>query len=128
MAKSDADFTNTFRGLADGSARQAFAEPKAFDAWSATWQTRRARESADGAESPVVEGAQIALMRSSNPAVIPRNHRVEQAIQAAVAGDYEPFLTLQRVLSTPFDLAPEDQDFAKPPEPGEEVRETFCGT
>ncbi len=121
MAAEGADFTNTFRGLADGSARDQFVDRAAFDAWAAGWRERRGREAAD-------EAAQVALMNRSNPAVIPRNHRIEQAIQAAVSGDYEPFLKLNSVLARPHDLAPEDEPFARPPVPEEEVRQTFCGT
>ena len=121
MAGSGADFTNVFRGLADGTARDWVTDMAAFDAWAEGWQARRAQ---DGSTPEVQE----ALMRASNPAVIPRNHLVEAAIKSAVSGDYAPFFTLNRVLSTPFDLAPEDAAFAKPPEADEVVQATFCGT
>jgi uncharacterized protein YdiU (UPF0061 family) len=121
MAASGADFTNCFRGLADGTARNWVTDLAAFDAWAVGWQARRA---CDG--SPAED--QEALMRASNPAVIPRNHQLEAAIQAAVSGNYEPFFTLNRVLATPFDLSAEDADFAKPPTPDEIVQATFCGT
>src|SRR3954471_6886142 len=77
MAKNEADFTLTFRGLGDAaldsgndSVRRLFADPAAFDEWSARWRTRIADESQTPAERQ-------ALMRSVNPAFIPRNHRVE---------------------------------------------------
>ncbi len=89
--------------------------------WDARWNTRRAR---DGSASE----AQTRLMRATNPAVIARNHQVEAAINSSVSGDYAPFLKLNEVLSQPFDLAPENEGFTRPPEPGEEVRQTFCGT
>lgn len=121
MAKQGADFTNTFRTLGDDRVRAQFAEPAAFDAWAGAWVARRRREAGTAAE-------QAALMRRRNPAVIPRNHRVEEAIQGAISGDYSRFLNLDRVLSRPFDLAAEDTEYARPPKPDEEVTRTFCGT
>ncbi|MDJ0827139.1 MAG: YdiU family protein [Rhodobacter sp.] len=121
MATLGADFTNTFRGLADGTARDQFTDRAAFDTWAEDWHARRARDGADTAQ-------QEDLMRRSNPAIIPRNHRVEEAIQASVSGDYAPFLKLLDRLSHPFSLDPDDATFTRPPEPGEEVKQTFCGT
>ncbi len=121
MAAQEADFTNTFRGLADGTARDQFTNRAPFEAWEKTWRERRARESAD-------EAAQKALMNRTNPAVIPRNHQIEAVINAGVSGDYKPFFKLSAVLSKPFELAGEDRRFARPPEPNEVVPATFCGT
>jgi len=68
-------------------------------------------------------------MQANNPVVIPRNHRVEAAIDAAVQqGDFAPMETLLRVLSTPFDLKPEHAKYSNPPAPSERVHQTFCGT
>ena len=68
-------------------------------------------------------------MRRTNPAFIPRNHRVEEMIQAAVQrSDFAPFDTLLAVLARPFDDQPEHADLAKPPLPEERVQATFCGT
>ncbi|KMW57569.1 Selenoprotein O and cysteine-containing-like protein [Candidatus Rhodobacter oscarellae] len=116
MATLRVDFTNTFRGLSEGTARQQFSDPAAYDGWAEEWQARLAREPGDP----------IALMRATNPAVIPRNHRVEEAIQAATSEDYAPFFKLNAVLSKPFELS--EADYAKPPQPEEVVHQTFCGT
>ncbi len=113
MEAGQADFTNTFRALSEGRARDQFADPARFDAWEATW---RARDPDPG------------LMSRTNPAVIPRNHRVEEMISAAVEGDYDPFHEMMRVLSTPFDLAEADRAYARPPREEEVVAATFCGT
>ncbi len=121
MATQGADFTNTFRALSDGEARDQVTDRDAFDAWARDWEARRSRDPAEAA-------AQAALMRRTNPAVIPRNHRIEEAIKAAVSGDYTPFFTLHEVLSTPFALAPDRAAYARAPLPDEEVRATFCGT
>jgi uncharacterized protein YdiU (UPF0061 family) len=129
MAANGADFTRTFRALAslpeaagaDGPARDEFVDPTAFDAWAARWRSRLARE-------PGGWAARQALMRAANPALIPRNHRVEEAIRAAVAGDLGPFERLDRALSRPWEERPEDDDLRRPPAEGEAVRRTFCGT
>ncbi|QGX98233.1 YdiU family protein [Roseovarius faecimaris] len=117
MAENRADFTNTFRALGTDKARDQFLDPKAYDAWEADWQARIA-----GEDTPE------ARMQAANPAFIARNHRIEQMIQAAVAGDYAPMERLLDVLSRPFEARDEAADLARPPEPSEVVRATFCGT
>ena len=117
MAEGRADFTNTFRGLTNGTARDEFTDPAAFDAWAERWRARLDRESDPEA-----------VMRAANPSVIPRNHRIEQMIEAAVAGDFKPFERLIAVLSDPFTDDPQASDLRRPPEPAEIVRATFCGT
>ncbi|UUZ92727.1 hypothetical protein LJK87_46800 [Paenibacillus sp. P25] len=69
------------------------------------------------------------LMRSSNPAVIPRNHRVEEALDAAVKqGDYSVMERSLEVLSCPFAHSPEQAEYAAPPAPSARPYRTFCGT
>jgi uncharacterized protein YdiU (UPF0061 family) len=131
MEAGRADFTNTFRGLsdladapgeADAAVRRLFDDPAAFDGWAARWRDRLAREARPEAE-------RRAAMRAANPAVIPRNHRVAEALAAAEgAGFYGGAERLSAVLARPFDLAPADAAFARPPRPEEVVRATFCGT
>lgn len=115
MAKDGADFTNTFRGLLDGSARDWMLDREAFDAWVPLWEARRA-------------GTWREIIAKASPAVIPRNHRIEEAIQAALEGDESKAARLARVLSAPFDLAEEDQDLTHPPTEDQVVHKTFCGT
>jgi uncharacterized protein YdiU (UPF0061 family) len=68
-------------------------------------------------------------MRRANPAFIPRNHRIEEAIVAATErDDFAPFETLVRVLARPFDDQPDAAHLADPPAPDERVQRTFCGT
>lgn len=117
MARQGADFTNSFRGLLDGTARENFPEPSGFDAWSRRWEQRLASE-----PDPQV------IMRAANPAHIPRNHQVEALITAAVAGDLAPFHRLNTVLSRPYDTQPEAEDLMLPPRPDQVVHATFCGT
>jgi uncharacterized protein YdiU (UPF0061 family) len=123
LADNKADFTLAFRRLcdaADGDAsalRAMFAEPTAFDAWTTKW--RQARE-----QRPLASEA----MRQVNPAFIPRNHRIEAVIQAALRDDYAPFEELLTVLSRPYDDQPEFAAYAEPPRQEERVTQTFCGT
>ena len=130
MAANKADFTNTFRRLGDAAAskegdeavRALFADPTAYDAWSARWRTRLADEPVDGA-------TRRAAMHATNPAYIPRNHRVEAVIVAAVeTDDFAPFEELVAVLAKPFEERAEFARYAEPPEPHERVLQTFCGT
>ena len=68
-------------------------------------------------------------MRAVNPAFIPRNHRVEAVIEAAVnRDDFAPFEELLAVLSKPYEDQPAFAAYAEPPEPHERVLQTFCGT
>ncbi|RYH10197.1 YdiU family protein [Tropicimonas sp. IMCC6043] len=121
MAAQEADFTNSFRALKDGASRDQFLEPEAFDQWEARWRARLARE-------PGLEALPERLA-SANPAVIPRNHRVEQAIEAAIEGDLAPASRLITALARPFDdLAPDMANLARPPRTEERVLQTFCGT
>ena len=117
MAEGRADFTNTFRALLDGQARDQFLDPTAFDTWEADWRARLALEEAPND-----------VMKAANPVFIPRNHRVEEAIAAAVAGDYSVFERLLDVLSRPYTDQPDASDLRRPPEPAEVVQQTFCGT
>jgi uncharacterized protein YdiU (UPF0061 family) len=124
MAKGEADFTNTFRALSGTTRRRRGGVQRSRRArahGSAAWRARLAREGRD-------EAARVAAMQAVNPALIPRNHRVEEAISAALAGDFAPFERLVAVLARPFDPAEGDLDLATPPAAEERVTQTFCGT
>jgi serine/tyrosine/threonine adenylyltransferase len=128
MEGKKVDYTLAFRYLADAALSQEepiralFSDPSAYDFWSGHWRARLARE----VVAPL-ERAQA--MRRVNPAFIPRNHRVEEALAAAVErDDYGPFETLLKILSSPFD---DQSEFAAFTEPAPEARgcyRTFCGT
>ncbi len=118
MAAQAADFTRVFRGLADGTARDEFTGPPAYDGWEAGWRARLAGEP-DGLE---------ARLKAANPAFIPRNHKVQAVIEAAVLGEYGPFERLVAVLARPFEDQPGAEDLQAAPWPDQVVRQTFCGT
>lgn len=121
MAATGADFTNTFRALSTDKARDQFTDPAAFDQWKAPWQERLSRD-------PISEPERDTLLKSANPAVIPRNHRVEEAISNAESGNYKAFQKLLKVTENPFEDGPLTAEYARPPSQEEEVHRTFCGT
>jgi uncharacterized protein YdiU (UPF0061 family) len=130
MAQQGADFTLTFRGLSevrldDDSSlqpiRRLHADAAAFDAWAKGWRSRLQVLGRADAE-------RRSDMRSRNPAYIPRNHRVQQAIDAATVGNMKPFEDLLTVTTRPYDDHLDLSDYRRPPEPQEVVQQTFCGT
>jgi uncharacterized protein YdiU (UPF0061 family) len=130
MADNQADFTLTFRRLSyaakrpagDEAVRSLFADPAAYDGWAVRWHERLSYEPQDGA-------TRRAAMQAVNPAYIPRNHRVEAVIEAAVErDDFAPFDELLAVLSKPYQDQPAFSHYADPPQPHERVLQTFCGT
>ena len=128
MEGKKVDYTLAFRHLADAALgqeekiRSLFADPSAFEAWSEHWRARLSRDAAAPRD-------RARKMRLVNPAFIPRNHRVEEALSAAVErGDYAPFDTLLKILSCPFDDQPEYAAFAEPALEGRGCYRTFCGT
>ena len=115
MQTDGSDFTNTFRALGTDQARDHFTNRDVFDTWAENWRSRIKDE-------PDPQ----AVMQAANPAVIPRNHRIEQMIEAAVAGDMAPFERLMTALATPFEET--DPELQRPPTEDEIVPATFCGT
>jgi uncharacterized protein YdiU (UPF0061 family) len=130
MAANQADFTLTFRRLCDAvaapegdaSVRTLFADPGAYDSWSAGWHRRLNEEPAPGQ-------TRAAAMRMASPAFIPRNHVVEAALAAAIERqDFQPFEELLDVVSRPYEDRPGVERYATPARPEECVLQTFCGT
>ena len=136
MQKSHADYTLTFRALAltaenpaeEPRLRELLAAPRAeaaetadIESWLRDWRSFMARD-------PKPRDERVAGMLAANPAFIPRNHRVQAALEAAEAGDYEPFRILLDVIQHPFEAQPKRSGYAQPPRPEERVLQTFCGT
>lgn len=123
MQQHHADYTNTFLALTAGEPERAAMNGSGdFARWLERWEERRAREPGD-------REASRQLMRSSNPAVIPRNHRVEEALAAAVdEGDYSVLNRLLAALSDPYAHTADQAAYAEPPAPSACAYKTFCGT
>lgn len=121
MHHASMDYTLTFRSLIQSlEANNSHHATTALGDWLPRWRDRLAIEPGPTEES-------IASMRRSNPAVIPRNHRVQQALDAAEHGDIDLFHRLLAALSTP-DQEPTDRQWIDPPAPGTPKCVTFCGT
>ncbi|MGH8297038.1 MAG: hypothetical protein ACRETZ_16310, partial [Steroidobacteraceae bacterium] len=101
--------------------RELFADSSDIASWLRDWRHLLAHD-----PEPLEE--KVAAMRAANPAVIPRNHRVQTALDAAESGDYGPFRALLEVVQRPFDVQLESSEYAQPPQPGEGILQTFCGT
>jgi uncharacterized protein YdiU (UPF0061 family) len=117
------DFTLFFRHLtrvAGGEDPRTlagmFSSSEPFEEWLVKW-----RREANPARY-------LVDMRAANPVRIPRNHRVERAIQSAYAGDFAPFHRLVDALAAPYAEQIEFADLETPPQPDEIVHQTFCGT
>ncbi|OAS22744.1 protein adenylyltransferase SelO [Paenibacillus oryzisoli] len=123
MEKHSADYTNTFVALTFDKLEESplFVTPE-FAPWQEQWQARLGRQQEE-------RSASQELMCRSNPAIIPRNHRVEEALEAAVEhGDYSVMERLLAVLANPFAHALEQEAYASLPEPSACAYQTFCGT
>ena len=123
LGVQEVDFTLFFRRLtrvAGGkdphTLAAMFSSGEPFDAWFARWR-REAHPT-----------ARLADMRAANPVRIPRNHRVEHAIQSAYGGDFAPFHRLVDALAAPYAEQIAYADLETPPWPDEIVHQTFCGT
>lgn len=117
MDKDGSDFTNTFRALSGEAPQDHFLDRDAFSAWQSRWQERLQDESDPQAS-----------MAAINPTLIPRNHRIEEMINAAVDGEMGPFERLMKALATPFADPGDFADLTHAPLENERVRHTFCGT
>jgi protein adenylyltransferase len=129
MEQAQADFTGTFRSLAvvaenpgdQAGLRELSAAIPAVEGWLGEWQQRLKRDSQTAVQ-------QAASMRTATPAFIPRNHRVQAALDAAEAGDYRLFRKLLAILQRPYDEQPGVSEYSLPAQPAERVLHTFCGT
>ncbi|HMJ56858.1 MAG TPA: YdiU family protein [Polyangiaceae bacterium] len=130
LASNGVDYTVFYRRLcdaatdakSDANVAVLFADAGAFHDWAEAWRRRLGKED-------VTTEARASAMRLVNPAFIPRNHRIEEMIDAAVhRADFAPFETLVQVLGKPYDDQPDFAYLAEPPRPEERVRHTFCGT
>jgi uncharacterized protein YdiU (UPF0061 family) len=111
MAEQGADYTLTFRALGEGTVDEHLGDHPDFKQWYENW----------------LNGAKMKELHKVNPAIIPRNHLIEEMISKATTGDMELFYSLSHALNTPFEH-PQNPRLGMPPEINEEVTATFCGT
>lgn len=123
MQSNQADYTNTFYELSLGiiPAGDIFLD-ESFKHWYEQWKIRLLSN-----EQPLEESFKI--MSKSNPAFIPRNHLVEEALQAATLGkDYSRVMKLLEVIKDPYNFRSELAGYQQPPYTGDDTYKTFCGT
>ena len=130
MHAAKADFTNTFGELETLGATEAgpgseSGSAKEFEAWRERWRARLARQSQTAEE--------VGRLRRANcPAVIPRNHRVEEALAAAEQGSVSVLERLLAVLAAPYDSAraraADVAEYRVPAPDGGDGYRTYCGT
>lgn len=117
------DYTNAFRSLTTGQPEDgAHMDSGRFHQWRQRWISRLERD-------PASTEVRQARMRSHNPSVIPRNHRVEEALEAAVErGDYQVMNDLLEVLKKPYAYLEEHQKYTTLPASTDRPYRTYCGT
>ena len=130
MQNNSSDFTNTFRLLSnlsntesalDENFKSLFSNKGSIDSWLSSWRREIKNEMID-------EAYRKKSMLSSNPAYIPRNHRIEEVIKYALKGDLSYFHKFCMILANPFEEQSVNKDYLLPPKPDEVVSQTFCGT
>ncbi|MBF0194473.1 MAG: YdiU family protein, partial [Magnetococcales bacterium] len=123
MEQNQADYTNTFRYLlAEKVPHENIFDNENFKSWQQKWQQRRTKNTSSIDNSDK-------LLKTNNPAVIPRNHKVEEALSAACDnGDLTPLNDLLAVIKNPYESKPQNSPFQYPPIKGESEYQTFCGT
>ena len=127
MEAGQADFTLVFRRLSQtlqgdsDAVRNLFKEPDAFNAWVVRWQKRLEQED-------IVAETTAQAMDRVNPIYIPRNHKVEESLAAAVNQDMTPFTKLLEVVIQPFDEVAGNEAYAEPAPATNRRYQTFCGT
>lgn len=122
MEENEGDYTNTFRILTTGNIDELeFNNKEEFKNWYDKWQERLSRQNKSKEE--IRE-----LMESNNPYVIPRNHRVEEALEAANNNDYSVMDSLLKVISNPYDYSKVQEEYTKVHKEFSCGYKTYCGT
>ena len=122
MSSNKADYTNTFIDLSQAKKpSKKIYKTTQFNNWYKRWQNRIKKNNKAIHES-------INLMQSNNPVFIPRNHLVENALEAANNNNLEPFRTLLTVFKTPYKDTTKFNEYKKPAKPSDTLYQTFCGT
>ena len=121
MEKYKEDYTNTFVSLTlNKNMDKGMFISEEFKNWYKNYQERLKRQ-----ENSIEEVEK--LMKESNPYVIPRNHRVEEAIDAADKGDFSVMIKLLEILSKPYEYSEEAEEYTKVSKTSG-CYKTYCGT
>ena len=121
MEKNKADYTNTFCFLMGVSIRDETYKNKSFEDWLKAWKNRSSLNNSDNEK-------QVELMKKNNPVIIPRNHKVEEAISDAEKNNYKTLNILLSVIRSPHDPKVDILKFQTPASASKEKYQTFCGT
>ena len=122
MHKNKADYTNTFCVLMNENVQKnKIYEDENFIIWKKRWEERLKLNNNNPEKF-------LKLMRSVNPLIIPRNHKVEEALEAANNNDLSPLIKLIKILEKPYDKQQENIDYQSPAPLGNKKYQTFCGT
>ena len=122
LHEQKADYTNTFCSLMNEDVQNdKIFNNKEFIDWHQKWKERLAKNTNSTEES-------FKLMRSVNPIVIPRNHKVEEVLEAANKDDLNPFHDFLKVLEKPYENQIKNNNYKSPAPPSEKKYQTFCGT
>ena len=122
MKVNETDYTNTFRDLSQLKKPSGkLYDCEDFSIWHKYWQASFAKNKDN-------QLAALKVMKENNPAIIPRNHNVEAALNSAVQGDLSVFQNLLEVLKKPYEETEKLKPYQSPPEPSDQVYQTFCGT
>tara|TARA_Y100000817_G_scaffold66620_1_gene50367 strand:- start:183 stop:1634 length:1452 start_codon:yes stop_codon:yes gene_type:complete len=122
MHKNKADYTNTFCILMNENVQKnKIYEDENFIIWKKRWEERLKLNNNNPEKF-------LKLMRSVNPLIIPRNHKVEEALEAANNNDLSPLIKLIKILEKPYDKQQENIDYQSPAPLGNKKYQTFCGT
>ena len=121
MEKNKADYTNTFCYLMGITMNEKIYQDKDFINWVNDWKERSTLNNSSKVK-------QNELMKKTNPVVIPRNHRVEEALSAAENNNFEVMNRLLKVLKKPYNVNKDISEFQSPAPISKEKYQTFCGT
>ena len=122
LHEQKADYTNTFCSLMNEDVQNdKIFNNKEFIDWHQKWKECLAKNNNSTEES-------LKLMRSVNPIVIPRNHKVEEVLEAANKDDLNPFHDFLKVLAKPYENQSKTNNYQSPAPPSEKKYQTFCGT
>ena len=121
MEKNKADYTNTFCFLMGISVNDKKYKDKSFKEWLEAWKNRSSLNNSD-------KEKQFELMKKVNPVIIPRNHKVEEALSDAEKNNYKTLNILLSVIQSPYEAKVDISKFQTPAPASKEKYQTFCGT